>query len=99
MVEYSCEHDAKFGWNTHMVKVDGITIVGITDQTPLPAVHRFVDLCRENEEELSRAARAAEEKRNWNTAAGWGKGKNWPEFDRLAKLKDKLLKQAGIKDS
>lgn len=98
MIEYSLVYDEKFKWSTHMVKVDGITIAGITDQTPLPAIHKFVALCQENEEELSKAVKAAEEKRNWNYAQPSGKGRMWPEFGRLEKLKNRLCKEAGIKD-
>lgn len=97
-ITYAHEFDERFKWYTHMVRVDGITIAGITGETSAVAVEKFVSLCREREAEITVAVKAAEEKRNWNYANP-GKGKNWPEFGKLERLKDSLLKEAGIKDS
>lgn len=98
LVVYSYDYDERMKWHTHRVRVNGISFAGITEQTDADAVKRFVTLCHENATAIAGAVMAAEEKRNWNIANP-GKGRNWPEFGRLERLKDDLCKQAGIKDS
>lgn len=100
-ITYSLEKDARMGWSTHMVRVDGVSICGITDQTPIEAVQAFVKLAHENDAELGRLVKAAEAKRDWNIAeSNAGRmGKDWPEFRELERFKAKRLKQAGVVDS
>lgn len=101
MISYSLERDERMGWSTHMVRADGRTICGITDSTPQAAVDRFVDLCKANDPLLAELTLAAEERREWNMAqlASGGQGRDWPAFRKLEQMRNKLLREAGIKDT
>lgn len=81
-----------------MVRVNGRTIAGITDQTPQEAVNAFVKLCELHKFELAILVKEADERRQWNIDHP-GQGKDWPAFKNLERKRDALLKMAGVKDS
>lgn len=80
------------------IEVDGHILSIITERTDPIAVERFIALCRENEVELGGIAAECETRRQWNYDHP-GQGKNWPVFNTKEKIIDRLLKQAGIRDS
>lgn len=89
------------GGISHVVAVDGRTIAGITDETGIDKINHFIELVKAREDEISAALIAAEERRNWNRAeldAG-RKGRDWPAFRRVDKIRKELCKQANIIDS
>lgn len=98
IITYSFEKDERMGWSTHMIRVNGSTVVSITSETPQKAVDAFVALCEIHEFELASLVREADERREWNIAHP-GQGKDWPAFKNLERKRDALLKQAGVKDS
>lgn len=98
MISCDREWDDRMKWHTWMVRVDGITIAGVTDETGEPAVRRFEALCKANETELKKLVESAEESREWNVDHP-GQGKDWPAFKKLERFKERLLKEAGIQNS
>lgn len=98
MITYVLEKDERMGWSTHVVRVNGSTVAGITDQTPQEAVNAFVALCKLHKFELATLVREADERRQWNIDHP-GQGRDWPAFKNLDRKRDALLKEAGIRDS
>lgn len=85
-------------FKSHVIRVGTYRLCLITDKTPIEAVNKFVQLCTENSAELEVLCKDAEEARDYNLK-DLGKGKNWPAFGKLERFKQKLLDQAGVKDS
>ncbi len=98
MITADLERDERMGWNTYKVRVDGLDLFGITEATGKPAVDRLVAICQPRWRELSRLCRDAEEARQWNRDNPT-KAKDWLVFKNLDRVKDALIKQAGIKDT
>lgn len=92
------ERDERMGWRTYQVRVNGLDVMGITEETGEEAVERFKAIAEKHAAELLVAVRAVNERREWNIAHE-GQGRNWPAFGRLDALKAKLLKEAGIRDT
>lgn len=97
-ITYEFLYDEKFKWHSHIISINGIIISSITDQTPIEAVNKFIELCKQHEDELAITATKREEKIQWNIKQPYGQAKDWPEFDQFEELKNKLLKQAGVED-
>lgn len=70
----------------------------ITTETPAYAVVKFIALCEQNADELTKIGAEYEDCRAWNIA-NRGKGRNWPVFSKRDKLVNRLLKEAGIVDT
>lgn len=81
-----------------IIRAGSHVLANITKATGAEPVARFIALCREHEAELVRLGAAYEERRSWNFANP-GKGRDWPIFRECERFVDKLLKQAGVRDS
>lgn len=98
MIEYKYEKSERMGWYTHMFRVNGSVIAGVTSETNTRAVATFKMLCEAHEAELAALVEASNEARQWNYNNP-GRGKDWPAFRNLERFRNRLLKEAGIKDS
>jgi hypothetical protein len=80
------------------VYADGESFICITAATGQDKIDRFITLAEANRDEVTRIVLAAKAKRDWNFANP-DKARDWPEFKALDRMKDKLCRAAGIKDS
>jgi hypothetical protein len=93
--------DERMGWSTYQFSVDGLDFIGLTDVTGKAAAERLHKICEANSQELLDTVLAANtaRARNQELMKTEGKGKDWPAFRALDKLRDRLLKEANIWDS
>lgn len=90
--------DKNMGWKTYMIKVDGLFFCGVTEETGKERVDKLVSLMRPRWRELVALIKASDERREWNmkeTREG-RQGRDWPAFRNLERVKEELLKEAGI---
>ncbi len=92
------ELNERMGWYTYMVRVNGIVVCGITDQTGEAKANKFFELCQLHATEVQEACVNAEERREWNMAHE-GQGRDWPAFKIKERLVARLLKEAGIRNT
>lgn len=95
------EQDSRMKWFTYKVRVDGHDFMGITDETGAEAVKRLEAIARPRADLILELILAANERREWNMQqlkAG-GQGRDWPAFRNLERMRNRLLKEAGIKDT
>lgn len=101
VITYSLVRDDRMGWSTYQFQVDGLTILGLTSETGQAAADRLAKICEANADALLVAVQGSDAARERNIAllAAGKQGKDWPEFRRLDQLKNRLMKEAGIRDT
>lgn len=81
-----------------IVKVDDLLICGITHETPIEAVKKFVSLCEAHEQQLKEICERVKVSCDWNFAHRESRKKKTDGFNEKEVLVNKLCKQAGIFD-
>ena len=101
MITYELHEVMNLGFKSYRIEVDGHSFIGITEETGLPAVLKFVEICKVNEKELLEAMLQRDEdvKTNMRLLKEGKQGKFWPSMRKLDKMRNDWCKQAGIKDS
>lgn len=89
------------GGISHVIAVDGQTLMGVTEETGMDKINHAVELVRAREDEIATALKAAEAMRSWNIVQlDRGKqGKDWPEFRAVDRVRKQICQQANIVDS
>lgn len=77
---------------------NGVSFIGITALTGIDKIEKFYLFCLERDDQICALVAASEERRNWNMANP-DKGKDWPAFRALDRMRNELCKLANIVDS
>lgn len=95
------ERNDRLDVSIYMFRVDGKTILGLTDQSGEAAAKRLLTICEANAETLLALVTASDQarERNFELMRTGGQGKDWPAFGKLERFREKLLKEANIKNT
>lgn len=86
------------GGRSMQFSVNGVSFIGITEETGIDKINLFERVCRTRQSEIAELVSQVEKDREWNMNNP-GKGKLWPSMRQLERLLAELCKQCGIVDS